>query len=162
MIIAFRISKSDGLKQFCLCIILTILFLPELIHAVYGQKKVKLEKADRLEGGKQNGRRFDSFIGNVVFYHEGINIFCDSAVFCNKENSLEAYGNVIIDDNDSVVVTSGRLIYDGDSKIARLREKVVFEKLGEMTLYTDFLNYNRDIELATYFEGGKSVDSSNE
>ncbi len=132
------------------------------MNPLYAQKKVKLERADRLEGGRQNGQRFDSFIGSVVFFHEGINITCDSAVYFKKDNSLEAYGNVVIDDNDSVIVTSGRLYYDGNTRIARLRENVIFIKRDEMTLYTEFLNYNRDIELATYYEGGKIVDSTNE
>lgn len=151
-------SKSYNLKN-----LLFLLFFSIVVASgVVGQKKVKLESADKLEGGKIDGKRFDSFVGSVVFNHEGTRIFCDSAAYFKKDNSLEAYGHVVIDDQDSVKVFSDLLYYDGNTKIAKLRKNVVFEKLGEMTLYTDFLDYNREIELATYFNGGKIVDSTNE
>ncbi len=126
------------------------------------QKKVRLEAAEKLEGGRENGIRFDSFSGEVVFNHDGTRIFCDSAVYFKKTNSLEAYGHVVIDDQDSIKIFSDLLFYDGNSKVARLRKNVIFEKRGEMTLYTDFLDYYREIELAMYFEGGRIVDSTNE
>jgi lipopolysaccharide export system protein LptA len=75
---------------------------------------------------------------------------------------LEAFGHVVIDDQDSVKVFADLLYYDGNSKVARLRENVIFEKREEMTLYTDKLDYDRVIELANYYEGGKIVDSTNE
>ena len=110
-------------------------------------------QANQLEGGKKDGVSYDSFVGNVIFEHQGTNIFCDSAVYFKKGNSLEAFGNVKIDDGDSVTVTSRKLTYNGDKQFAMLRENVVFIKKGQMTLYTDFLDYDRKIDLATYFNG---------
>jgi lipopolysaccharide export system protein LptA len=60
-----------------------------------------------------------------------------------------------------VDVTSQALTYDGNKKIAYLRKKVVFTKLGIATLYTDFLNYDRQKNEARYFNGGKLVDTTN-
>lgn len=137
------------------------MFFTVLLNAS-AQKKVKLETAEKLEGGKEGKIRFDSFVGNVVFNHEGTRIFCDSAVYFKKTNSLEAFGHVVIDDQDSVKVFADKLYYDGDVKLARLRENVVFEKRDEMRLYTNHLDYDREIELARYFDGGKIVDSTNE
>jgi len=128
----------------------------------WAQKKVKLERAEKLEGGKKDGLRFDSFSGEVIFLHQDATIYCDSAVLFRKKNDLEAYGNVRIEDGDSISITSNRLMYDGNAKIARLRGNVVFEKRGQMKLYTDFLDYDRVSELATYYNGGKIVDSTNE
>ena len=131
-------------------------------HELAAQRRVKLEKADSLQGGVLNGRRYDSFVGNVLFSHQDALIYCDSAVFYRRDNSLQAFGNVKIDDQDSVVVTSQRLIYNGDSRIAQLRNNVIFRKRDQMTLYTDNLDYDRGTELATYFGGGRIVDSTNE
>ena len=126
------------------------------------QRKVKLVQAEKLEGGRKDNINFDSFAGNVIFEHRGTNIYCDSAVFYKKTNSLEAFGNVKIDDGDSVTVTSRKLLYDGNDQLAMLRENVVFTKKGQMTLFTDFLDYDRKEEMAKYFNGGRLVDSTNE
>lgn len=125
------------------------------------QQKVRLERADRLEGGRIDGKRFDSFIGNVIFLHQNATIYCDSAILYRKENNLEAYGHVRIEDGDSITVTSNTLIYNGNNRIAKLRRNVVFTKKTQMTLYTDFLDYDRVKEIATYINGGKIVDSTN-
>ena len=144
-----------------LLFILLVLLTMYIAGPASAQKKVRLERADRLEGGRKDGRRYDSFIGNVIFLHQNATIYCDSAILYRKENSLEAYGHVRIDDGDSITVTSNTLIYDGNSRVAKLRSNVVFTKKTQMTLYTDFLDYDRVKEIAKYVNGGKIVDSTN-
>jgi len=126
------------------------------------QRKVTLENAERLEGGRIDGKNFNSFIGNVVFSHQGTLIYCDSAVLYKKDNSLQAFGNVRIDDQDSVTINSDRLFYDGDKQLAMLQDNVVFVKRGQMTLYTDNLDYDRKNKIAYYYDGGRLIDSTNE
>lgn len=126
------------------------------------QKKVKLKKADRLVGGIDNqGNRFDRFVGNVVFEQNETTIYCDSAILYKKENIVKAFGHVRITEGDSVTITSKKLVYSGDTKKAQLRENVVFKKLKSVTLYTDFLDYDRNLQQAKYFNGGKLIDSTN-
>lgn len=126
------------------------------------QKKVKLKKADKLIGGiDESGKRFDRFVGNVVFEQNETTIYCDSAILYKKENIVEAFGRVRIEEGDSITITSRKLVYTGNDKKARLRENVVFNKLKSVTLYTDFLDYDRLRQQAKYFEGGKLVDSTN-
>ena len=94
------------------------------------QKKVKLKKADKLIGGiDKSGKRFDRFVGHVVFEQNETTIYCDSAIMYKKENLVEAYGRVRITEGDSITITSKKLIYTGDNKRAKLRENVVFKKL---------------------------------
>lgn len=127
-----------------------------------GQKKVKLKKADKLVGGvDKSGKRYDRFVGNVVFEQNETIIYCDSAILFKKENIVRAFGNVRIKEGDSVTITSKRLVYTGNEKRAKLRENVVFNKLNSVTLYTDFLDYDRIKQEAKYFQGGKLVDSTN-
>ncbi|MEM6522829.1 MAG: OstA-like protein [Bacteroidota bacterium] len=126
------------------------------------QKNVKLERAENLYGGvDENGERYNSPVGDVVFKQNETIIYCDSAIFYENTNAIRAFGNVKITDGDSVTITSRRLFYDGESKKAELREEVVFTKLKQLTLYTDFLDYYRIRQEAQYFNGGKLVDSTN-
>ncbi|NJN41509.1 MAG: Organic solvent tolerance protein OstA [Flammeovirgaceae bacterium] len=125
------------------------------------QKRVKLKSADTMRGGTENNERFDWVIGNVVFVQNQTTIYCDSAIFHRSKNQIEAFGKIRIQDGDSVSVTASKLNYDGDKKIAYLRKNVIFDKLKTATLYTDFLDFDRVKNVATYFNGGKVVDSTN-
>ena len=125
------------------------------------QKKVRLKQADLAKGGRKNGDRYERLIGNVIFTQNKTTIYCDSAHFYKRKNSLEAFGKVKILEGDSVTITGRRLEYDGDSRLAKLRKDVVFTKLATATLYTDNLDYQRNSNVAYYFHGGKLVDSAN-
>ncbi|MEO1055023.1 MAG: OstA-like protein [Bacteroidota bacterium] len=126
------------------------------------QKKVKLLQGDRQIGAKRNGERVDMVIGNVIFKHKETLIYCDTAItYRKRSNQLEAFGHVRIEDGDSITITSKKLYYDGNTKDARLRDDVVFNKIGQGTLYTDFLDYDQPRQQAYYFNGGKLVDSTN-
>lgn len=140
-----------------------LFFLSLLITFSFGlqaQKKVKLNHADSLKGSMKDGKRFDKLLGHVVFIQNTTTIYCDSAYFFKTDNKLDAFGHVHIID-DSVDITSVKLTYDGNKKIAYLRNQVVFEKLGIMKLYTDFLDYDRNKNFAKYFNKGKLVDTTN-
>lgn len=137
--------------------LLGFLFVPYLC---FSQKKIKLVHADDFKGSQRGGVRVERFVGNVVFEQNTTRINCDSAYLFKKDNRIEAFGHVHITD-DSVDITSLRLDYDGDKKIARLRQQVVFEKTGVAKLYTDFLDYDRSKNLAKYFNGGKLIDTTN-
>lgn len=126
------------------------------------QKKVELKRAENLYGGvDENGESFSSPVGSVVFEQNETTIYCDSAIFYESTNAIQAFGRVKITDGDSVTITSKRLFYDGFTKKAELRENVVFTKLDQLTLYTEFLDYYRNQQEAQYFNGGKLVDSIN-
>lgn len=132
-----------------------------LPFSVMAQKKLKLEHADKLSGSRVNGERIDKLNGNVVFVQNKTTIYCDSAYFFKTRNTIEAFGRVRITEGDSVNITAKKLEYDGNTKKAKLRNDVVFTKLATATLYTDFLDYDRPVNQAHYFNGGRLVDSIN-
>jgi lipopolysaccharide export system protein LptA len=138
-----------------------VVFLLIAATSAHAQKRVKLKDADVLRSGKKGDVRFQRLIGNVVFIQNETTIYCDSAHFYRKENSVEAFGNVRILEGDSITITGSRLIYNGDEKTAKLRRNVVFTKLKTATLYTHNLDYARGPNLAHYFNGGRLVDSIN-
>ncbi len=129
--------------------------------SVFSQKKVKLKKADQLKGGHNAEGRFERLIGNVVFTQNKTTIYCDSAYFYKSKNTVESFGRVRITEGDSVTITASKLEYDGNLKLAKLRNNVVFTKLNQSTLYTDYLDYDRPKNVAYYFNGGRLVDSIN-
>jgi lipopolysaccharide export system protein LptA len=138
-----------------------VILLVACASVVEAQKKVTLKKADQLMGGKKGDEKYQRLIGNVIFVQNNTTIYCDSAHFYKKRNSVEAFGYVHIVEGDSIDITGSRLEYDGNTKKAKLRNNVVFTKLATATLYTDYLDFYRSQNLAYYFNGGKLVDSLN-
>ena len=145
-----------------LLILLTSFIVFSSFNHSYGQNKIKLEKgAGNLTGLRKNGTNYTIVTGNVKFTHKGTIFLCDSAVLVKKTNHLDAFGHVKILDGDSITLTAKTLNYNGNTKIAKLRTNVVLTKLDQMQLFTDFLDYDRNTEIATYFNQGKVVDSTN-
>ncbi len=96
----------------------------------------------------------ETIAGNVII-KEGLTTFsCDSATINRKTNILEAYGNIHINDNDSIHTYAQYLRYVGGDRMAYLKKNVkLTDKKG--TLYTDDLEYNLSTGIATYKGGGR-------
>lgn len=127
---------------------------------VLGQTNERIKyKADELFEFREKGEKIRKLTGNVVFKQKTSTMYCDSSFFYVKDNIMEAYGHVKIVD-DSVTITSKKLIYDGKSRTAQLRSNVEYKR-GEQELYTDFLDYNMETEVANYFNSGELRDTTN-
>ncbi|MEH6680876.1 MAG: OstA-like protein [Sediminicola sp.] len=96
----------------------------------------------------------------VQFEHQGALLFCDVAIFYQKENRLKALNNVRLQQGDSVTMTSGKVDYDGNLKLAKAYENVVLTN-SDMTLKTDTLRFDREKQEAYYQDYGTVVDSAN-
>ncbi len=142
---------------------LVFLFLYSLsvVHT-FAQTPDKLEYvAKTLEGGRKDGVNFKKLIGDVKFTQKTTIIYCDSALAYDKKNSMEAFGHVRIEDmEDSVTITSNKLYYNGNGKVAELRGNVVYVDYS-IQLYTDNLDYDLTNKSATSFKGGKIIDGIN-
>ena len=99
-------------------------------------------------------------IGNVAFRHDSVYMYCDSACFYEKTNSLEAFDNVKMVQGDTLFLYGDYLFYDGNTQIAQVRYNVRMENKNT-TLLTDSLNYNRIYNLGYYFDGGTLMDEEN-
>ena len=96
----------------------------------------------------------------VQFEHKGADLWCDIAIYYQKENRLKALGNIRLQQGDSVEMTSGKVDYDGNLNLAKAWENVVLTQ-NEMTLTTDTLRFNRETQQAYYVDFGTIVDSTN-
>ena len=101
--------------------------------------------------------RLQTIAGNVIL-KEGVTLFyCDSATINKETNILEAFGNIHINQNDSINTYSQYLKYIGKERIAFLKKDVrLTDKKG--TLYTQELEYNLATSIGKYKNGGKVVN----
>ncbi len=100
----------------------------------------------------------------VQFEHQGADLWCDIAVLNQAKNTLLAVGNVRLQQGDSVQMVSGKVDYDGNLKLAKAWEKVVLknqQEANEMTLRTDTLYFDRELQQSYYNSGGTVIDSAN-
>lgn len=124
-------------------------------------KVMRLEYADSTIFSRPNNPDVHVAIGNVRFRSDSTYLYCDSAYIYNEQNSLEAFSNVVIEQGDTLFIYGDYLIYDGNINIAKMRYNVRMEN-HDVTLFTDSFNYDRNINVGYYFEGGMLVDSLNE
>ena len=122
--------------------------------------KVFLEHANTLSFDKERNAEAQVLNGDVCFRHDSSYMYCDSAYFFEQTNSLEAFSNVRMEQGDTLFVYGNYLFYDGNTQIAYLRENVRMEN-GQVTLFTDSLNYDRLYNLGYYFDGGTLTDEEN-
>ena len=129
------------------------------------QTMVYLEQARNLQFDQERIADAQILKGDVIFRHEDALMYCDSAYFYEKTNSLDAFGHVRFVQGDTLFGYGDKLFYDGNTKLARLRQRVklVHGRANEnpTILTTDSLNYDRMAEVAYYFHGGTVRDSLN-
>ena len=99
----------------------------------------------------------ETVAGNVIITEGLTTFYCDSATINRKTNIVEAFGNIHINDNDSIHTYAQYLRYVGGERIAYLKKNVkLTDKKG--TLLTDDLEYNLRTGIATYKNGGKILN----
>ena len=127
-----------------------------------GAKKTKvyLLHADVGKADKMLRPDVQVLVGHVKFRHDSMYMDCDSALLFEKTNSFEAFGNIKMQQGDTLFIYGDYLFYDGQTMIAQLRMNVKMENRNT-TLLTDSLNYDRLYNLGYYFEGGTLMDEDN-
>ncbi len=96
----------------------------------------------------------------VVFTHKGSTMKCDSAVFNEKSQYFEAFGNVKVNMGDTVFLDSDYLDYNGFTRFSRSQGNVVL-KNRKLTLLTQELFYDRVKNEAYYENWGTVHDEDN-
>jgi len=114
--------------------------------------RLRFQKVDSLT-------QLQMLAGNVILQQDNTKFYCDSAVINKKQNILEAFGNVHINDADSVQIYSQYLIYHIDTKLAVLKKKVKLTD-GKGVLTTDELQYDTKGKIGIYNTGGKIVNGA--
>jgi len=150
--------------------IISFLFVLITAHMAIAQRpaadtsKVEGKILDILRGGRLTFLKVDSLHDYALLVGTGESqprvkqektIFSADSIIINQvDNSLEAFGNIHINDADSVHTYSQYLKYLGREKKAFLKKKVkLTDGTGELT--TEELEYDVTLKIGTYLTGGK-------
>ncbi|MBN1415887.1 MAG: hypothetical protein JW973_12360 [Bacteroidales bacterium] len=158
-LLLFRVLKlKTGLFLFALLNGLNFCYIP-----LYSQQPQHIEyDADDIMYDKNIASGAYRLINHVVFRHKNTIMYCDSAYFYAAGNSLEAYENVHINQGDSVQIYGDYLYYDGNTRLARIRNNVrlsssttrltsqavdydLHNNVGYYTSHADILNGNNKL-----------------
>ena len=95
----------------------------------------------------------------IHIFHDGIDMYCDKAIFYGKEDFVEAYGNVKMVQGDTINLNSKYAEYSGKTQLAFASGDVILTE-PQSILTTDTLYFNRAKQEAYYKTGGKVVRDS--
>lgn len=132
----------------------------------YQQDKIFLEYADSLYKVATSDTIEKQILkGNVKFRQAGMWMYCDSAYYYPELNSLDAFGNVKMEQGDTLFVYADKLYYEGNERMAKLKNGPSREKVNlinrDVTLTTDSLDYSLAMELGWYEKWGTIDDKVN-
>ena len=123
------------------------------------QKIVRLIHSRSSTGIKLNGKDVIK-VYQGTFKQDYSTLTSDSAYFYPQDNAFDAFGNVNINQGDTLNIYSDKLNYNGNTKIAILTDNVrMVDK--DATLYTNHLTYNTATRIGTYVNGGRLVNKDN-
>jgi len=140
-------------------LLLFIFSLTLFTNKLFSQEKkpIQILNAQELRMAKANGQNARMLKGDVQLQQGDVILNCDSALFYNDINAVDAFGNVHIHENETDIY-SDSLKYNGDNKIATLYGNVRLNNL-QMQLTTNMLTYYMDEKKGIYTTGGKIISS---
>ena len=114
-----------------------------------------------LSAESYNVKKIDSIdylilVGHVKIRQGKTLLYGDSLILNTTKNTLEGFGNIHINDADSVHTYSEYLKYIGNTKKAYLRKKVRLTD-GRGVLTTDSLDYDVSVKIGYFKKGGTLV-----
>ncbi len=148
----------SGFRFFKL-IVISLLIVLSVSQSARGQKMRIQMNAGELRHSSNLGDMTRA-LNNPVFEHEGAYLYCDSAWLYESINTIDCYGHVRIKSSDTLNLYGKFLHYDGNTKIATVRDDVkLVDK--QSTLSTDVMIFDRNTGIASYTTGGKMVNGDN-
>ncbi len=143
------------MKRFFLIVIL-------LLSAIsFSQtRKIKIVHSDNTFINEEKYPEAIVALGNVIVAHDGATLQCKQALIYQKANIVKAFGNVIINQGDTVIQRSKYVHYNGETKMAKSWGDVVLTD-PKMTLTTDTLHFDREQQLLFYNNHATIKDDTN-
>jgi lipopolysaccharide export system protein LptA len=137
-----------------------LLLLSHFFAQAQQVSKVEIVNADSFEFDEDLGNGAKRLLGHVQFKQDNVLMFADSAYYYDN-NALDAFGNIHINQGDSVHLYGDFLKYNGNTKAATVTGKVVTLKDKEMTLTSTQLDFNMQSNIGYYNKKGKIVTKEN-
>lgn len=123
---------------------------------------VFLEHADRLF--RRETDDYMVVVGNVEFTKGGMHMYTDSAHYYEATGTFNAFGNVRMQQGDTLFIYGDELNYNGETEVANLfgyNGKKVRLINREVKLETDIFTYDLYEDLGYYMTGGVLTDRAN-
>lgn len=149
------------MRGFLLGIILLLSVLQSVAQGTVADDSTSVKKKSYIRMLHTDVTRFDEkinpdawiLVGDVRFRRDSMYMFCDSAHYFQKKNAFQAFGNVRMEQGDTLFLYGDYLDYNGDTNLARVRRNVkLIDK--NTVLETDSLDYDRNANLGYFFDYG--------
>lgn len=128
----------------------------------WGQEKknIVIEYSDFIDMNQTEIPGAIVFTGNVRITHDGVKMSCNRAYHFKDENYIKAFGNVKINQGDTIFLDSRYAEYNGNRRFAYATGNAVLRS-PDMTLTTDTINFDRTVQQAFYNSHGTIVSGEN-
>ncbi len=124
------------------------------------QKRIRVVHADNNITDEEKYPGATILLGNVYVEHEGITLRSKKAIYYQKRNFLKAFGDVFLNQGDTITQTSKYVDYDANTKKALSWGNVIL-KDPVITLTTDSLRFDR-LKQKLYYQNGATIrDTTN-
>ena len=156
-------TERNSCLRYCISLLLVLLSVvgicqQKIADTTRAGKTIVIISADRYNfQNLDSNAQFVSLGGHAIVQQEKTIFSADSIVLNQKLNTLEAVGNVHINDADSIHTYAQYLRYVGKEKKAYLSKSVKLTD-GKATLTTNDLVYDVQLKTGTYINGGKVVN----
>ena len=97
--------------------------------------------------------------GPVHIIHDGVDMWCNQALVYFKENFVKAFGDVLVQQGDTIEMRSNYGEYNGESSLAFAAGNVTLKETAS-SLESDTLYFDRVKQQAYYTSGGTVRDTS--
>tara|TARA_X000000368_G_scaffold125820_1_gene98753 strand:+ start:670 stop:2274 length:1605 start_codon:yes stop_codon:yes gene_type:complete len=146
-------------KKISLIFPLILLFIFQ-INLAQEKTKIKIERAGFFE--KDKIKYPDASVltrdskNQVLISHDGVLMSCNQAFFYEEKNFIEAYGDVVLKQGDTLDLEANFIEYNGDSRIILAKGNVILNE-PESKLYTESLSFDRNKQEGYYTNNGKLI-----
>jgi len=123
-------------------------------------KKIILEHADYINGDQTEVPGAVILTGNVRLLHNGAVITSNKAYYFERENYAKMFGNVRMNQGDTLHMNSKYAEYNGEKNFA-FASGAVNMSSTEMRLVTDTVYFDRNIQQAYYRTNGTITNDKN-
>lgn len=147
-------------KKLLIFIAICLLSMNSVTLLAQGSKNIIVENADNSDINQTEIPDALLLTGNVRIRHEGMLMTCNKAYYFQKENYVKAFGNVQMVQGDTLFMNSKYAEYNGKVKQAFATGNVNMRS-PDMTLVTDTINFDRNIQQAWYNTYGTITNKDN-
>lgn len=146
-------------------ITLMLFALTVAVHAQDEDGKARTKQKSYVHMLHADMTRFDEsvnpdawiLVGDVRFRRDSMYMYCDSAHYFQKKNAFQAFGNVRMEQGDTLFLYGDYLDFDGNTNLARVRDNVRLVDHNTV-LETDSLDFDRNANLGYFFKYGTLSD----